>query len=335
MPRGILYLLSIAVLLPLIIRDQYIIHGLTIVLFYAFLAQSWNIVGGYAGQMSLGHAAYVGIGAYVSTILFTQYSITPWVGIFIGGLIAALFGVVIGYPAFRMRGPYYCLTTIAFSQIIMILVNSSEEIFGVVIRGAKGLLIPVMGNRPTVFQFSNKIYYYLIILIMLILVTAVNALIRQSKFGLYLMALRSSHSAAEASGVNVTLYKLAAAAVSSFFCGMGGAFLVQLTLYVDPATIFSIDLSVEMAILTIIGGSGTVWGPILGAVLLRPISEIIQVCLGGMYMGVHLFVYGIVLVIAILFIPQGLYGLLNDWAWLNNFITKLGLNYKIRFKKNV
>lgn len=307
-----LLVMLVLIALPLFIRDEYYIHSITVVLLYAFLAQAWNMVGGYAGQLSFGHSAFIGTGAYVSTLLFIRWGITPWVGLIIGGLAAAVISIIISYPAFRLRGPYYTLTTLAFAEILLITVTNIENFMGFDIRGAKGLLVPLTGHAPELFQFGHKAYYYYVMLIFLVIITVVNLLIQKTKFGYYLTAIKSDHEAAEAIGINTTKYKLIAAALSAFFCGAGGVFYAQLFLYLDPMRVFGLDMSLEVAMITIIGGRGTLWGPTLGAFLLRPLREITSTLLGGTYIGVHLAVYGALVIIAILFLPRGLIGALSN-----------------------
>ena len=293
-------------LAPLFVHDPYFIHTLIFICWFAYLGSAWNIIGGYGGQFSLGHSVFVGIGAYVSTLLFINLGLTPWVGMFIGGFAAAGVSLVIGIPTFRLMGAYFALTTIAIAEGLRVWVTGTETVFGIALKGAQGILVPIMRHNPLYFQFVNKVYYYYIILIMLVIVIYVCRWIEKSKMGYYLNAIRNNQQAAQVMGVNVTKYKLIAFAISAFFTGIGGVFYAQLVLFINPERILGLDISIELALIAIIGGRATIFGPVLGAFLLRPLSEITSAYFGGTYLGVHLILYGILLMIAVLFIPKGL-----------------------------
>jgi branched-chain amino acid transport system permease protein len=291
---------------PLAVRDPYFIHTIIFICFFAYLGASWNILGGYAGQTSLGHSAFVGIGAYVSTLLFINTGLTPWLGMIAGGLAAALISFIIGFPAFRLTGPYFALTTIAFGEILRLWVTDTETFLGISLKGARGILLPIKGHSPFEFQFIDKIYYYYIILLLMVIILLVCWKIENSRMGFYLRAIKGNQDAARSLGVEVTWYKLLAFAISAFFTGIGGVFYAQMVLFIIPERILGLDISIELALITIIGGRGTLFGPILGAFLLRPLSEITAAYFGGTYLGVHLILYGILLMISILFIPKGM-----------------------------
>ncbi len=298
--------LALFVLAPAGIRGEYYLHVLANILFFAYMACAWNIVSGYTGQLSLGHSALGGIGGYVSTLLFIYLGLSPWLGMLVGGVGAVLVGVAIGYPCFRLRGPYFTLTTIAFAEILRIWVENTEEFMGLELRGAQGLLVPLKGNAPLLFQFDSKVAYYYIILIMLVVVALVTWWMEQSRMGFYLKAIRADQDAAEALGINSTRYLLSAMALSSFLTAMGGSFYAQYFRYINPERNMGLDFSIEVALMGIVGGQGTVLGPILGAFLLTPAGEISRSLLGGKLMGLHLVIYGLVLVLAVMFLPKGL-----------------------------
>lgn len=298
--------LLLLLLAPLFIRDEYYLHVLVGILFFAYMASAWNIVCGYTGQLSLGHSALCGIGGYISTLFFINAGLTPWIGMLIGGLGATLVGVAVGWPCFRLRGPYFALTTIAFAEILRIWTENTEEIFGLELRGAQGLMVPLKGNAPALFQFNGKEPYYYVILIMLVAVITAAWWMERSRMGFYLKAIRADQDAAEALGINSTRYLLSAMAVSSFLTAMGGSFYAQYFRYINPERNMGLDLSIEMALMGIVGGQGTVLGPVLGAFLLTPAGEISRGALGGKFPGLHLVIYGLVLVLAMLFLPKGL-----------------------------
>lgn len=298
--------LFVLLVLPGFIRDEYYLHVLVGILFFAYMASAWNIVCGYTGQLSLGHSALCGIGGYISTLLFINAGLSPWIGMWIGAVCATGAGVLVGWPCFRLRGPYFALTTIAFAEILRIWIDNTEEIFGIELRGAQGLSVPLKGHAPALFQFDGKVPYYYVILAMLVGVMAVTWWMERSRMGFYLKAIRGDQDAAEALGVNSTRYLLSAMALSSFLTALGGSFYAQFFRYINPERNMGLDLSIELALMGIVGGQGTVLGPVLGAFLLTPAGEIARATLGGKFPGLHLVIYGLVLIVAMLFLPKGL-----------------------------
>ncbi len=301
-----LMLTGILFVIPLVIHDPIFLHLMILIFFYAYLTLSWNIVGGFAGQVSLGHTAFTGIGAYTSTLLFIQLGLTPWVGMFVGGFLAALGAVIIGYPCFKLRGAYFALATIGFLEAFRIVVENTNEIFGIPIKGAQGMEVPLRGQSLFYFQFLGKEYYYYVILIMMLIALWITYKISKSKFGYYLAAIKNDIDAAQSLGVNVAHSKLKAAAISGFLTGLGGTFYAQLILFIDPSNIIGAYLSFEIVFIAVIGGRGTLLGPILGSFLLIPVSELTRVYLGGTYFGVHLIVFGVILMAVMLFLPRGI-----------------------------
>ena len=307
-PRTYVPLILVGVLfvIPVVTHDPIFLHLMILIFFYAYLTLSWNIVGGFAGQVSLGHTAFTGIGAYTSTLLFIQLGLTPWIGMFAGGFLAALVAVLIGYPCFKLRGAYFALSTIGFLEAFRIVVENTNEVFGIPIKGAQGMEVPLLGQSLLNFQFLDKEYYYYVILIMMLIALWITYRVSKSKFGYYLTAIKNDIDAAESLGVNVARTKLKAAALSGFLTAIGGTFYAQLILFIDPANIIGAYLSFEIVFIAVIGGRGTLLGPILGAFLLVPVSELTRVYLGGTYFGVHLIVFGGILMGVMLFLPRGI-----------------------------
>jgi len=297
---------SVAVLFPFVMRDPYFLHAAITVLLFAFLASSWNIIGGLAGQHSFGHSVFFGIGAYVSTILFIYWNVPPFLGMIVGGIIAAIASIGIGYPCFKLRGPYFALSTLAFTEIFRIIATTTEQVGPVDFKGAAGILIPFRpGNSFVNFQFAEKVYYYYIILAMLILILFIHNWIEKSRWGLYLAAIRDNEDAARSIGINARRFKILALMISAFFGAMAGTFYAQFFLYIEPI-LFSSALSIEILLIAIVGGAGTLMGPFLGSLILTPISELTRTYLGGTYAGVQLIIYGGVLVAVMMFAPQGI-----------------------------
>lgn len=291
---------------PLIFNSPYILQTAIMVIFFAYMSCSWNILGGLAGQVSLGHNAFAGIGAYVSTLLFMYAGLTPWLGMLVGGILAGMFALAIGYPCFRLKGTYFTLSTIAFASVLRIFVLANNKIFGLETRGAQGLIVPLKGNMPSVMQFTSKIPYYYIILVMLFLVIVITIYIQRSKMGYYLAAIRTNQEAAASLGINVSSYKLITSFISAFLTALGGSFYAQFILYIDPARLLGQDLGLEIVLIAIIGGQGSVFGPLLGALVLVPISEIARSLIGGQLPGLHVALYGLAMMVIIMFMPKGL-----------------------------
>jgi len=300
-------LFIIAGLLPLVMTD-YLVHIGVLVLMYAYLATAWNILGGYAGQHSLGHALFMGIGAYTSTYLFTAWGITPWLGMWPGALLAGLAGWLVGDICFRfgLKGSYFALVTIALAEAAVYLVISSDAL-----GGNEGLAVTWMGNRPDLMQFEDKRAYYYIILLMTAAAILLTMRLANRRFGYQMLAVRENEDAAEALGIDAFGIKLRAAIISAVLTAFGGDFFAQYFTYVNPRAVFGEAVSVQILLFAIIGGLGTVWGPALGALVLAPIAELSRALFSSVFSGANLLIYGIVLVVVMLFFPRGLMGLLE------------------------
>jgi branched-chain amino acid transport system permease protein len=302
-------LAAVLVLLALpAVLSSYLVTIFILIFFYAYLGQAWNLVGGHAGQLSAGHAAYVGIGGYTSAVLWLTWGVTPWLGMLAGAVLAALFGALVGILGFRfgLRGFYFVLLTVAFAEICRIAVSNIEAL-----GGALGLYVTFTGD-PRHFQFQdNRVYYYVALALMLFATGLVRWLERR-RFGIYLTAVREDESAAEALGVDGFRYKLGAMVASSFLTGLGGTFYAFYLFSLQPNALFGIPLSVEIILRPIVGGAGTALGPVLGSFILTPLGEVSRYYFGqGGWHGAHLIVYGVLLVVVVLFLPQGAYPVLR------------------------
>jgi branched-chain amino acid transport system permease protein len=303
---ALLAVLVLVLSLPLMVRSATYMHILILLFFYAYLTTSWNLVGGFAGVLPLGHAAFLGIGAYTSTILSLQYGVSPWLGMLVGGVLASIVGILIGLPTFKMRGAYFALATIAFAEGLRVMVENIDKIGPFVLNGPRGLQIPPLGFGLGKMLFADKEPYYYIILIMLIAVLALTAFISRSKLGYYLNAGGEEPEAAMALGINVARAKLVAMAMSSFLTALAGTFYAQLNLYIHPKSAISLDLSFEIAFIALIGGRGSIVGPVLGALLLRPVSDFSRIYFGDTLPGMHLIIFGVILILVMTFQPRGL-----------------------------
>jgi len=306
-------IVTLAVLVVLafpLVFSGYIQQFVIMILLYTYLGSAWNILGGYAGQFSFGHSAFFGIGAYASTMLFYYGGVSPWIGMWVGVLLAAMLGVFEGYISFKygLRGIYFAMVTLAFAEVLRLLMTNWP-----LAGGSEGLSVPLRGSAPLLFQFQTKIPYYYIILVM---VSATMYFIRwmeKSRLGLYLVAIRDDQDAAEALGIDTMKYKLIAIAISSSLTALAGTFYVQIFMFIDPSIGFSSIMSIDILLRPVIGGEGTLWGALLGAIVMGGASEITRSLLGG-YSGAHLATYGIILIVIVLFIPEGII------PWFNRFL---------------
>ncbi|HEU5189532.1 MAG TPA: branched-chain amino acid ABC transporter permease [Methylomirabilota bacterium] len=291
------------VALPTVL-SSYAVTVFIFIFFYAYLGQAWNLVGGYAGQLSAGHAVFVGLGAYTSAMLSMTLGLTPWLGMLVGGALAAALGALIAYLGFRfgLRGFYFVLLTVAFAEIGRIVALNTDAV-----GGALGLYITFTGN-PRQFQFQDNRAYYYVALVMMLAATALVAALERRRFGEYLKAIREDENACEALGVDTFRYKLLAMVISSFLTGVGGTFYAYYLFSLQPNAVFGIPLSVEIMIRPIVGGAGTVLGPVLGSFILSPLGELSRMYLSqGAWSGLHLIAYGVLLIAVVLFFPQGAY----------------------------
>lgn len=295
----------------LLADDNYWIQIFIWVLFFAYLGAAWNLIGGFARQYSIGHAGLLGIGAYTSSLLYINAGLNPWLGMIVGGVVAAAIGGLIGYPCFRLRGAFFSLVTIAFAEMLRVGSELTDKVFGIEVNGVRGLLLPVLGHRPWEFQFVDKRYYYYTILALLLLILAVEWGVKRSPLGYYLAAIGDDEEAVASLGINPARVKLLAMILSGFFTAIGGTFYAQFILFITPTRTMSLDFSIQMVVVNVLGGMGTVLGPVYGAALLVPIGEITRAIWGGSLQGVHLIIYGALLMAVILYWPQGIEGWLR------------------------
>jgi branched-chain amino acid transport system permease protein len=308
-PRAYVAYLALAalLLLPIATQSPFVIHLAIQVCVFAALASAWNIVGGFAGQLSLGHAVYYGIGSYAAGLLVLQFGISPWIGMFAGVAVSALVALVIAYPTLRLRGPFFSLASIAFLEVARLLVNHEEAWT----HGAGGLNVPLqIGLKWMIFR--EKWAYLLVAFGFLIVVLWICRAIRHSRFGYYLIAVREREDAARAIGINPVKVKIAAAVISACLTSLVGSFHGMYLTFIEPSSAFSLELSIQVAMFALIGGLGTVAGPVLGTVVVLPIAELARGWLSAFGNGTHGFVYGVVLVAVVLFFPRGLVGQLGE-----------------------
>lgn len=297
MRRSQLLIAALCVLLglvaPLIVRSDYVFQVLFRVSLFAALGLAWNLVGGYAGQLSLGHAAYFGVGAY-GLALFSRAGMHPWPALFLAVLLAVLFAALIGGVSFRLRGPYFTLATIAFAEALRLGAKNLVAITG----GDVGLPVPGLFVK----SFGRSLYLAAVLLTVVAL--GITAWVSRSRFGYYLMAIREDEDTALSVGVNAARCKLWVLLISAALTALGGGLYGSLFLFIVPDQVFSIDISVEMAIVAMLGGAGTILGPLIGSVILESAAELLK----NLFHEAHLLIYGMLLVLVVLFLPEGIVG---------------------------
>ena len=312
MRRALALVLLLAVLVfPLIFVRPFPRHIMIMIFLYGSLATAWSILAGYCGQISLGHAVYFGIGAYTSTLLVRDAALTPWLGMLFGAALAVVVSQAIGYPVFRLRGHYFAIATIGFGEIVQTIVLNWDWI-----GGARGLFVPI--KRPDSllnFQFhESKAVYYYIALGLLALALGATRWIERSRRGYYFRAIKEDQDAAASLGVQVAREKQAAMAVSAALTALGGTFWAQYVLFIDPESVFPLSLSILICLVAVMGGVGSLWGPLLGAAVLVPLSEGTRVLLGGTGKALDLVIYGALIMLIAVFQPAGLIGLVRQLA---------------------
>jgi branched-chain amino acid transport system permease protein len=308
-----LVVLVIAGILPLLIKQDYYIHLLILVLMWAIIGSCWNLIAGYTGQVSFGQAAFFGVGAYTAGILFTKLELSPWWGLLLGGWTAMLLALIIGYLCFRLRGPYFALATLASGEILRLIANNWVDFT----EGMVGILI--------MQTFSSKLPYYYLILGLAACCLGVISLVMNSKLGYYFVSIREDQDAAESLGINTSLYKNISLLISAFFTGTAGAFYLNYMGFIDPSVVFSLhDISIQAILVGIIGGVATIWGPAIGALIMVGIQELFRTAIFGLapkwVSQGHAMAFGLLVVLTILFMSNGVVG---DWVKIKRlFIRK-------------
>ncbi len=296
-----LYLLGITVfsLIPLF-ASEYIIHVMIITFIYMILASSLDILVGYTGALNLGHAAFFAIGAYTSTLLSMRVGVSPWLGLIIGGFLSMIFGIIIGVPCLRLRGPYLAISTLGFGVIIYVLLINLEWLT----RGPLGIpgIPPLPGFGS--LNFTNRITYYYFAMLMSLTSILILKLLTISRFGKILIAIREDEEAAKAIGVNIAFYRLAAFMISSFFAGLAGGIYAHYVRYINP-DLSALGESISVLTKTLLGGFGTIIGPSIGALVLTFLEELLRPLLEYRFL-----IYSLIIILIVRFLPGGLYSIL-------------------------
>lgn len=298
---------ALIALVPRLVTDVYMMNVLILTLLFAALSQSWNLLGGYCGQVSLGHALYFGIGAYATSILYVKFGITPWGGLLAGGIIAALIALALGYPCFRLKGHYFSIATIVIAEIGLLLFHNWDYA-----GAALGIQWPFTPDSWWTLQFArDKAPYFYFALGLFAVTWLVTFSIVESKWGYWWRAVKDSADAAESLGVTIFRSKMAAAAISAFFTAVGGGFYAAFVSYIDPDSVMHFRFSLLMALPAVLGGVGSLWGPAIGALILIPLAELTRSYLGGSGSGLDLVIYGGLIMIVSLTRPEGILSIIK------------------------
>ena len=288
---------------PFITSNPFYQHLMIMVLFWTLLGASWNLLGGFAGQVSFGHAAFLGIGAYVTMLLYLSLGVSPLLGMLAGGGVGAMFALPIGLICFRLRGPYFSLATLAVAEIVRLVALNWEQLTA----GPMGLLIttlPPISFAGTTIDWESKVPFYYLAAVLALAATGLTYVVSRSRLGAYLTAVREDIDSAEAVGIDTVRTRVIALALSAFVAGVAGGFYSLYFRYVDPDAVFAISLSVEMVFIAVVGGLATTAGPIVGAVVLVSISEIFR----ERFQTGHLIFYGLFMMLVIRYLPEGIWG---------------------------
>lgn len=311
-------LFIIAAVYPMVSNDRFMLNILIMILLYATIASGWNILGGYAGQLSLGHALFFGLGAYTSTLLYLNFGISPWIGMLIAIIVCVLAGLLIGIPTFKLRGPFFTLGTIAFAEVVRHLTLYWRDLTN----GSMGLNIKYEPSFANMI-FREFDYYYWLILLLLVCTTLLVIWIDRNKMGYYLKAIRENEDAAQTLGINTNKYKMLAMVLSTAITGVAGVFYAQYNLFFEPESVLHSNISNEIALIAIIGGVGTIYGPILGAFIIIPLNEILRASFPDIH-GMNFFIYGVLLIIIVILTPNGLLPIINkQWKRIFKRTPKL------------
>jgi branched-chain amino acid transport system permease protein len=299
-------LFAAAAVTPLVVRDAFFLDTVILILLWGSLSAAWNVAGGYAGQVSLGHAAFFGVGAYAAALMSARYGQSPWLGLAAGVLLSIGAGAIIGYLSNRLRGPYFALSTIAFAEVLKIVASRWRGFTA----GSEGVPVPF---RPGFWTLGlGGVGWLYLILVLALLCYGLQVYLERSRVGYQLAGVREDEDAAEALGIATRRRKVQAIVVSAALTSACGSLWAQYVGFVDPSHVFSIDLSVRFALNSIIGGMGTALGPFLGSILITSLETYLRATLSNVdasYTGIYLIIYGVVLIVIVRFAPEGLSGI--------------------------
>lgn len=297
----------IMLILPIFVKNKFAQSIVILVMLYSAAGTGWNILGGYAGQISFGHAVFYSVGAYAPIVMNLKFGMNPWIGLFIGIILNGLLAIIIGTPMFKHKSHYFAIASIALSELFRAIVMNNEWL-----GGAVGLISPITKEGVVNFQFhTTKIgYYYIILAFLLITLFVVNKL-EKSYFGYYLKAIRDSEKAASSLGVNISWNKTLALVFSACITGLAGSFYGQYVMVLDPNVLLNVELGTLIALVSILGGIGNIWGPLLGASIIIPLQELTRAFLSSGGRAVDLIIYSLLIILISIFEPNGILAILS------------------------
>ena len=293
-----------AVLMAVFRSDPFILNMMAYTFLFAALSTSWNIIGGFGGQFSLGHGVFFAIGAYVTANLYLNWQISPWISLIPGLVLAAIVAVAVSWPTFRLKGPFFAIATLALNEVAFVLATYFDSITG----GPRGMLLPFRVGLANIV-FTSRLPYAIIMFGFLVVCLLVAAYVLRSRLGYYLQAVHLDEDAARAAGIDVLKVKLTGMAISAALTGIGGGLFAMYLRFVDPATVLNIqDIGVKFLLIALIGGVGKLYGPLLGALLIIPLESYLRATFGGIIPGINLLILGALLVVFALFMRRGIVG---------------------------
>ena len=318
--RLALILLALFIIIPLTIGNTTDVHNVIIyILIYAMVGEAWNLITGFTGQTSFGHAAYFGIGAYTSTIMLQYYHITPWIGMLVGGLIAAALAFVINFQMFKLKGHYFAIATLCVAEILKTIFSKWKWVGA----GDGIALTPIVALIPDApksawgkiawlsLDVRNRLPFLFTTLAVFVVIFIICSALENSKVGFYWKAIRESHEVAESIGINPRNYKLLAMCISAFIAAIGGTFFAQFFKYIDAVTVFPLSVSMIFVLVTVLGGLGNVYGPIIGSIIYYSLDLIMRRLTGSSGSGIDQVVFGALIVLITCTEPMGIMGLVE------------------------
>jgi len=308
-PLILIILFAAIGLFPIFFPSPYLIHIGTLIFIWSFITTAWSYMGRF-GLVSLGHGAFLGLGAYTSGLLFNFYGLSPWIGMLLGGMVAVLFAMLIGYACFRFGviGDYFALVTLALGEVVALTIIAFRDITG----GSLGFTLKSKGTSLLYFQSEHKIHFYYISVVFLILALLVWKWIDRSKMQKALRAIGEDEIAASTLGVGIIRYKMIITSISAFMTAIGAVLYAQYITYLNPHTLSGVPPSLEIAFKAILGGMFSLWGATVGTALIVSLEEYFRVVYGSTFIGFSQIIYGLALVLLIIFLPKGIYGSVQE-----------------------
>lgn len=306
MPAFAIVVAALGALIFFVSNDSFVVNIVAVTLLFAGLSVSWNIIGGLGGQFSMAHSVFFAVGAFTTGNLFLHFQISPWISLVPAAVLSAAVACLISWPVFRLRGPFFAIATMAFTEVALALAMYFDSLTG----GARGFSVPFRAGLVNMI-FPQRWSYAILMLAYCAFAILIMIVVLRSRIGYYLQAVRDNESAAMASGISVLGTKLTGMAISAALTGVGGALFMMYVRIVDPTGLLSLfDIGVKIALIALIGGIGSIYGPLLGAMLIIPLDLWLRAYLSSQVPGGSLVVLGVILMLAALFLKHGIYGAL-------------------------